>query len=283
MRSCVPLLLRVVQGFLIGAGGILPGVSGGVLAVVFGVYRPAMDVLAHPARELPRHWRLLLAVGVGAALGFFCGAGGLFVLFRRSESAAVALFLGLILGTLPSLWREAGAQGRTRACYAALALAFGAMLSLFLLLRFGTFPPLEGGFPGFLLAGCIIALGVVVPGFSASPALMAVGLFSPLLQAVSAFDLSALLPLSLGVLAVLAALSRFVNWLFRTRYAAASHAVFGVVLASLLSVVPTSFASPREALASVLCFLLGAAAAFCASSLRSRRRDGEARRRDADK
>ena len=63
-------ILRIVQGIIIGAGAILPGISGGVLAVVFGIYRPAMELLTHPRRALQRYWRMLLAVGIGWAIGF---------------------------------------------------------------------------------------------------------------------------------------------------------------------------------------------------------------------
>lgn len=264
------VLLRLLQGFAIGAGGILPGVSGGVLAVVFGVYRPAMELLAHPKRAGRQYWRLLLPVALGALVGFFAGAGGVLVLFRRSETAAVCLFLGLILGTLPALWRDAGAQGRTRAHFAAAVGAFAAMLALLLLLRFGALRPLQPGFSGWFFAGAVIALGVVVPGFSASPVLIAVALFSPLLDALSRADLSVLFPLALGVCAVTASLSRLVSRLFRMHPSAVSHAVFGVVLASLFSVIPTSFASSGELAVSLLCAAIGAAAAYYTSAIRSK-------------
>ena len=60
-------IMRIVQGIIIGAGAILPGISGGVLAVVFGIYRPAMELLTHPRRALQRYWQMLLAVGIGWA------------------------------------------------------------------------------------------------------------------------------------------------------------------------------------------------------------------------
>ena len=100
--SLKTVLLRLVQGFIIGAGGILPGISGGVLSVIFGIYRPVMEVLAHPLDGLRRHLSLLLPVGAGAILGFLCGGGLILVLFDRSEKLATCLFIGLILGTLPS-------------------------------------------------------------------------------------------------------------------------------------------------------------------------------------
>ena len=117
--SLKTVLLRLGQGFIIGAGGILPGISGGVLSVIFGIYRPVMEVLAHPLNGLRRHLSLLLPVGAGAILGFLCGGGLILVLFDRSEKLATCLFIGLILGTLPSLCADdpwAGPGVRPRAC-----------------------------------------------------------------------------------------------------------------------------------------------------------------------
>ena len=54
-------------GVLIGAGAILPGVSGGVLAVVFGIYRPLMEMLTRPRTAIPQYWRFLPALGLGWA------------------------------------------------------------------------------------------------------------------------------------------------------------------------------------------------------------------------
>ena len=49
--------LRVIQGVIIGAGAILPGISGGVLCVAFGIYQPMMAVLAKPLKNFPKHWK----------------------------------------------------------------------------------------------------------------------------------------------------------------------------------------------------------------------------------
>ena len=117
-------IMRIVQGIIIGAGAILPGISGGVLAVVFGIYRPAMELLTHPRRALQRYWRMLLAVGIGWAIGFLGGGSVILALFHQSETVATCLFIGLILGTLPDLWHEAGTQGRGNGSYISLIVSF---------------------------------------------------------------------------------------------------------------------------------------------------------------
>ena len=62
--------LRFLQGAIIGAGGILPGISGGVLCVAFGLYRPIMELFTRPKTALPRHWKMLLRA-VGRAGGLY--------------------------------------------------------------------------------------------------------------------------------------------------------------------------------------------------------------------
>ena len=172
--SLKTVLLRLVQGFIIGAGGILPGISGGVLSVIFGIYRPVMEVLAHPLNGLRRHLSLLLPVGAGAILGFLCGGGLILVLFDRSEKLATCLFIGLILGTLPSLWAEAGAQGRGRGAYLSCAASFLALSAVLLYAQYGAFYTMRPGFLGFLFCGLLWGLSLIVPGMTSSSILMAV-------------------------------------------------------------------------------------------------------------
>ena len=88
-------IMRIVQGIIIGAGAILPGISGGVLAVVFGIYRPAMELLTHPRRALQRYWRMLLAVGIGWAIGFLGGGSVILALTSLSRSLQTILRINL--------------------------------------------------------------------------------------------------------------------------------------------------------------------------------------------
>ena len=104
-------------GMLIGAGAILPGVSGGVLAVMFDVYRPVMETLTHPKQGIRRYWHIFLPLGIGWAVGFMGLARGITAAYSVSAAATVWLFIGLIGGTFPALWREAGREGRGAAAW----------------------------------------------------------------------------------------------------------------------------------------------------------------------
>ena len=100
-------LYRIVQGALIGGGAILPGVSGGVLAVVFGIYRPMMAFLSRPVQTFKQHVALFIPIIIGVAFGFWGFAGLVDWLFSGNKPLAMALFVGLIFGTVPLLYRDA--------------------------------------------------------------------------------------------------------------------------------------------------------------------------------
>ena len=105
-------VLRVFQGAMAGGGAILPGVSGGVLCVLFGIYQPLMALFAHPIRTLKTRYRFFIPIFIGAGLGFLVLARLVEWLFRTSSILALSLFIGLIAGTLPSCSKMAASTGR---------------------------------------------------------------------------------------------------------------------------------------------------------------------------
>ena len=117
------VLLRFLQGMLIGVGAVLPGISGGVLCVVFGIYKPVMELLGDPLHKFRTHVPKLLPVIVGGAAGFLGVAKILAFFLEAYPDPSVCLFIGLITGMLPSLFREACEQGRPKGCGAALGIA----------------------------------------------------------------------------------------------------------------------------------------------------------------
>ena len=73
-------------GVLIGAGAILPGVSGGVLAVVFDIYRPFMEVLTRPRTAVPKYWKMFVPIVLGWCAGFVGFAKGISAAFCLSST-----------------------------------------------------------------------------------------------------------------------------------------------------------------------------------------------------
>ena len=244
-------------GVLIGGGAILPGVSGGVLAVVFGIYRPFMEILTSPRRALPKYWHMLPALGAGGAVGFLGFAKGIALMMQFSQAVTVWMFIGLIAGTLPALFHEAGKDGRTRGCWVSFGACFAVMLGTFLLLDFGVSVQVTPNLGWYTFCGVLWGMSVIVPGFTSSAILMALGLYEPLLNAMASLNIPVLMMTVPGIVGSILLFARLVNWFFNRNYGMALHGILGIVVASTLIIVPVSYASAAEIIGSAVCCLGG--------------------------
>lgn len=257
-------------GVLIGAGAILPGVSGGVLAVVFDLYRPFMEVLTHPKKALPKYWRFFPALALGWTIGFMGFAKGIAAVLNVSAAVTTWAFIGLIVGTVPSLFREAGKEGRGRSAWVSLFFCAGIIFAGLFYVGRVLSVHLEPGFWSFSLSGALFGLGIVVPGLATSSVLMALDLYQPIMQGLSTLDLSVLLSLLPGMALTVLLLARLVNWVFQKHYSIAFHGILGVVIASTLVIIPTEYTGAGEVVLSGVCAVIGFMLAFFLSRLNRR-------------
>ena len=251
-------LLRVLQGALIGLGAVLPGISGGVLCVIFGIYRPVMELLSDPRKNYKTHLPKLAPVFLGMGLGFLGVANLLAFFLERYPNQSVCLFVGLIVGMLPSLLKQAGEQGRTKASWAALAGAFALVLGLLVALEVFSVQ-VTPSLGWYLFCGFCLALSVIAPGMSFSTLLMPLGLYTPFVEGLGRLRPSVLVPGIAGAVITVVLLAKAVDRLFEQHYSAAFHAIVGVVTAATLVIVPfKDMASSTGALVSdVVCLVVG--------------------------
>ena len=269
-RRRVRWLRNLLCGVLIGAGAILPGVSGGVLAVVFDIYRPFMEVLTRPRRALPRYWRMMIPLGLGWVLGFLGIAKGIAAAMSLSGAVTYWLFIGLIAGTAPSLFREAGKEGRSASAWASFLLCAAAVFAGLFYVSRVVHVQVEPSFGWYNFCGALWGMGIVIPGMTSSSVMMALGLYQPMLEGLARLDflvLSAALP---GMFLTIALLARLVTWFFRRHYAAAFHGILGFVAASTLVIIPTEYTGPGEMALSALCAGAGFALAYFLARLNKR-------------
>lgn len=242
-RKAENAIFRFVQGVLLGASGILPGVSGGVLCVVFGLYKPLMEVLVSPVKKIKEYWKMLLPVGAGALAGFFLVVKVLGSIMDGYKSLAECVFLGLIIGTLPALFKTAGKEKRTKASYTVLFVSFAVVFSVLMYLAHFSAFSVTPSFLWFAVAGAVFGISLVLPGLSAYTVLEFFGIFEPIIDGVSAFDLGVLVPIGIGGAAALILLSKLINMLFEKHFSIMSHIIIGIVAATTIPLIPTTFVS----------------------------------------
>ena len=261
--SILRVLFRVIQGAVIGLGAVLPGISGGVLCVVFGIYKPIMELLSHPLKNFKTHVPKLLPVIVGLGVGFMGIANLLSFFLEKYPAPSVCLFVGLIVGMMPSLFREAGEKGRSQGSFISMGIAMVAVFALLLGLQFSSVR-ITPNFAWYLFCGFCLALSVIAPGMSFSTLLMPLGLYTPFVDGIGHLNMGVLLPGGLGALITVILLAKSVNALFERYYSLAFHAIIGIVIAATAMIIPfQSFAiSVGQCVVNVLCLAVGIIAAL---------------------
>lgn len=257
-RTLARLLLQVLQGAFIGLGAVLPGISGGVLSVIFGIYKDIMELLANPFRNFKTHVPRLIPYILGAILGFLGIANLLAFVLERYPSPSVCLFVGLIGGMMPSLWKEAGKKGRNKASLFSMVIAMVMIFALLIGLRRADVM-LTPNFGWYLFCGFCLALSVIAPGMSFSTLLMPLGLYTPFVDGIGHLSMSVLIPGGIGVLLTVICLSKAVNYLFEQHYSVAFHAIVGIVVAATLMIVPfeSFLISGMNFLVNTICLVTG--------------------------
>ncbi|HJA71981.1 MAG TPA: DUF368 domain-containing protein [Candidatus Lachnoclostridium stercoravium] len=239
-------IFRVFQGALIGLGAVLPGISGGVLSVIFGIYKPIMELISNPFANFKTHVPKLFPVILGGAIGFLGVANILAFFLEKYPDPSVCLFIGLITGMLPSLFREAGEQGRSAGSFISMGVCMFAIFAILIGLQM-TSVQVVPNFGWYIFCGFCLALSVIAPGMSFSTLLMPLGLYTPFVDGIGHFDLGILVPAGIGALVTVICLAKAVNALFDRHYSIAFHGIIGIVIAATVMIIPVSGFSTMEA------------------------------------
>ncbi len=227
-------ILRILEGALIGLGAVLPGISGGVLCVIFGVYKPLMEVLGNPLKNWRKHLKLLIPIVIGVVVGFLGVSKLLGFLLDRYPGPSVFLFVGLIVGMLPSLFREAGEQGRNKNSFIGMGAACVIVLALLICLMFVFNLTIPFNFATCLFCGFSLALSIIAPGMSFSTFLMPLGLYQPFVEGIGNLDFGVLIPVGIGAVVTFILFVRGINYMLKHHYSVMFHSIIGVVIAATI-------------------------------------------------
>lgn len=232
------IILRFIKGMFIGSGFILPGVSGGALAAIFGIYERLIGFLADIRKDFKNNLLFFLPVGLGAGFGIVLFSTGLSYLLERYETIILWFFIGAMVGTIPSLWKEAGKEGRNLIDYVILVLSFVFGLGILFLASSNINQGVEPNFFSWIFAGFLIALGMIVPGMSPSNFIVYMGMYKAMSDGFKNLDLAIILPIALGGIITLISLSKLINYIFKKYFSKLFHFILGVVLASTVIIIP---------------------------------------------
>lgn len=246
----------IIKGAMIGVANVIPGVSGGTVAVSMGIYDRLIFALTDIFRRPKDSLRTLVPVVIGCAVGIISFAYIIEFLLRQFALPTCLAFIGLILGGVPLLWRSYHAnRAKTSQMFAVYALIFLAMFAISALL-----PMLDASgntgvtaipLPIWLFSGLIAAATMVIPGVSGSMVLMIMGYYYLVIGQIKAFadalfvfDFSRMLDLCLplvffgvGALIGIFGIVKCIRFLFEHAPGITYSAILGLVIGAPVAIL----------------------------------------------
>lgn len=270
------LIAHFLRGFAMGAADIVPGVSGGTVALVLGIYRRLVSSIRTGAGSLAAllrldggafldrlravEWRFLAPLLVGVAAAVIALSHLIESLLEDHPVRMSALFFGLVAGSIVVAWRLIGERDRPR-----LLVLLAVALVTFWLLGYSAGTIVDPPWWAFLLAGSVAICAMILPGISGSFILLMMGMYTPVLGAVNDREVLALGMLIVGVVVGLGAFSTLLSLLLERYHDTVMAALVGLMAGSLRVLWPwpegtagTGLASPSgDVLVSLLMALAG--------------------------
>ena len=231
-------VIKFTKGLLIGGGAILPGVSGGALAAIFGIYEPLLSFISNPRINFKKNIRYFAPIFAGMLVGGVLLSYALSYFLAHNLTEISLFFVGCMFGIFPSLVKQAGLHGRKPIHVVLLILT--ALISFLLLTGASTDNKIQftQNITTWLIAGAIIGLGLVLPGLSTANFLMYMDLYEPMHNGISNLNFAILIPLAIGALSIFILLSKLVKHLLNIAYPTVFHIIVGLVLTSTVMIFP---------------------------------------------
>lgn len=248
-------LKNILKGMVIGIANIIPGVSGGTMMVAMGIYDKLIHCITHIFKEFKKSILFLIPIAIGMGIAVIGGSLGIEMLFDKFPVQTNLLFIGLIVGGLPAVWKNVkGKSIRFGHILALLAFFALVVVMAFLGETEGNAVDLSFNLVNVLKlfgVGVIAAATMVIPGVSGSMVLLLIGYYNPIvsaindfLSALTSFDVDGILagfgilvPFGIGVVVGVLAIAKLIEFIFNKFPLYAYWAIIGLIVASPIAII----------------------------------------------
>ncbi len=247
-------LYLFLVGILIGTAMIIPGVSGGVIAVIFNVYEKMIYSLTNLFKNFKKNFIFLFVLGLGIITGAVWFSKIMMFLYLKHEVITKLSFVGFILGGVPFLFKEIKKNTGKGANWKILIITFFVSLLMWYISENIYSVDLDSAsnslFINILklfLAGIIYSIGKVIPGISGSFLLIIIGMYEYVLYIISSpfsiclGDVLKLIPFVMGLISGIIFLLKLINKLLKNNFRLVYSIIIGFVIGSIPALIPKIF------------------------------------------
>ncbi|SDH89891.1 putative membrane protein [Alteribacillus persepolensis] len=268
---------NILRGMAMGASDLIPGVSGGTIALVLGIYHRLIAAINH---FFSRKWKeqlgFFIPLGIGIGIALISLSNLLEWLLQTYPGPTYSFFMGLILGTIPILLKEADYKYSFRPYHYVIVAA----AAVFIILT-GIYSGAESAgqivhtltasdYVYLFFAGWLASSAMILPGVSGSFVLLILGAYETIIHALTSLDIPIIITVGFGVLAGITIMSKFLHYLLSV-YRTGTYAVMsGFLIGSLFVIFPGLSGSAILLLISIGAFLAGWALTLFLQKLETR-------------
>jgi len=249
------MLKNICKGMLIGIANIIPGVSGGTMAVSMGIYDRLISCISHPFKDFKNNLLFLIPIALGMGIAIIASAFGIDYLLEIFPLQTNLLFIGLIMGSLPTIYGKVKTVTMRVGHILATAIFFAVVVGMAMLNGSGgSYANLEPTVTGVILlflVGILASATMVIPGVSGSMMLLLLGYYNSILDTIKEFFVSVmsldfsgifatvllLAPFGIGVLAGMVAIAKMIEVIFARYPSCAYWGIIGLLFGSPIAIL----------------------------------------------
>ena len=249
------MIKSILKGMVIGIANIIPGVSGGTMMVSMGIYDKLIHCITHLFSEFKKSVLFLFPIAIGMGIAIIASSFGLEFLFANYPIQTNLLFIGLIVGGLPAIWKNVKGSSIKLGHILAGLIFFALVVGLAAMGETeGNAASMTFNFVNVLKlfgVGVVASATMVIPGVSGSMILLLMGYYNPILTTINdfmrslvAFDINGILagcgilvPFGIGVVAGIFAIAKLIEIIFAKFPLYAYWAIIGLIVASPFAIL----------------------------------------------
>ena len=240
-------------GIILGVANIIPGVSGGTLAVVFNIYDRIIGLISLNIKKIFSEWKFILPIGLGMGAGIIGFSKVITFLFENYPMQTNLFFVGIIAGSIPLVIRKINSSiqetqvKKNKKPYVSTVISFLVALAVMIVMAF--FKDISGSsiiytelsvklFFTLMISGAVGAVAMIIPGISGSFLMLALGTYATIIGSLSDFNIPLMIPTAIGILLGLLCGAYLVRTLMEKVPAQTYGSILGLVVGSIFTVFP---------------------------------------------
>ena len=265
MKKFLEYLKYFLCGIVFGTANVIPGVSGGTMLVIFGIFDRLTESISG-IKKIINNIGFLLTFGVGAGAGILLSAKLIGQLFTGFPIQTNMFFIGLIVGGIPLIYKLGTAEKKPKPlCVVPFVIAMAVVIGLAVLEKMNVFSFTAENVTGFdivfslkmVVCAMIAAVTMIIPGISGSFVMMLLGVYETIIGALSNFNFYVIIPFAIGAVVGIIFGAKLISMLIKKNKLMVYSALMGLVIGSVYAILPEGFGFNLQTGYGFVCLFFG--------------------------